>query len=122
MSERFQQIRLDDRTLIWVGVSELPPSPGAAGGGAAEEWEEVGAWDAVVARVEGLDDVVTGVARWVRDAAARAAPDEWQVTFGVTVAARPGKAVALLADGSLGANLSVTLTWKRESQPSVASE
>ncbi|MEZ0093178.1 CU044_2847 family protein [Streptacidiphilus sp. EB129] len=91
-------------------------SPGADGP-AAHGWENVGAWDTVVARVEGLGDIVTGVAHWLRDAAKDAAPDEWQVTFGVELAARPGKAVALLADGSVGANLSVTLTWRRESGP-----
>ena len=78
------------------------------------EFEDVGAWDALGARVEGLREVIGGVAASVRQAAERVAPHETSVTFGVELSAKPGKAVALLADGEAKANLSVTLTWRRE--------
>lgn len=43
------------------------------------------------------------------------------MTFGVELSAKPGKAVALLADGEAKANLSVTLTWRRADEaPSAA--
>ncbi|MFI8179177.1 hypothetical protein OG539_27760 [Actinacidiphila glaucinigra] len=113
MGERARPIRLPDGTEIWARVSRLDDE----GDGAYEdEWEDVGLWDAVTTRVEGLREMVGGVAASVREAAAAAKPQEWSVTFGVEVAAKPGKAVALLADGEAKANLSITLTWRDAGQ------
>ncbi|MEV0370153.1 CU044_2847 family protein [Streptomyces sp. NPDC050636] len=117
MQDRAQQITLPDGTEVWARVSRLD-APGLGGtdttAGADGEFEDVGAWDALGARVEGLREVIGGVAASVRQAAERVAPHETSVTFGVEVSAKPGKAVALLADGEAKANLSVTLTWRRE--------
>ncbi|KPC66937.1 CU044_2847 family protein [Streptomyces chattanoogensis] len=120
MQDRAQYIELPDGTGIWARVSRLD-APGLGGRDGMDdtdgEFEDVGTWDALGARVEGLREVVAGVAASVRDATARVAPHETSVTFGVEVSAKPGKAVALLADGEAKANLAITLTWRREDGP-----
>ncbi|MFI9050248.1 CU044_2847 family protein [Streptomyces sp. NPDC053427] len=122
MQDRAQYIELPDGTGVWARVSRLD-APGLDGwDGADGEFEDVGAWDALGARVEGLREVVGGVAASVREATARVAPHETSVTFGVEVSAKPGKAVALLADGEAKANLSITLTWRREDGPAAAAQ
>ncbi|MFE1175595.1 CU044_2847 family protein [Streptomyces sp. NPDC058773] len=114
MQDRAQRIELPDGTEVWARVSRLD-TPGPDGADDADgEFEDVGAWDALGARVEGLREVIGGVATSVREAAGRVAPHETSVTFGVELSAKPGKAVALLADGEAKANLSVTLTWRRD--------
>ncbi|MEW9516834.1 CU044_2847 family protein [Streptomyces tubercidicus] len=117
MQDRAQRIELPDGTEVWARVSRLdtPEPDGAddADGG----FEDVGAWGALGARVEGLREVIGGVATSVRQAAEGVAPHETSVTFGVELSAKPGKAVALLADGEAKANLSVTLTWRRADRP-----
>ncbi|MFF8783709.1 CU044_2847 family protein [Streptomyces sp. NPDC015125] len=124
MHERAQRIELPDGTGVWARVSRLD-APGLDGpddvDGTDGEFEDVGAWDALGARVEGLRELVGGVAASVRQATERVAPHETSVTFGVELSAKPGKAVALLADGEAKANLSVTLTWRRADEaPSAA--
>ncbi|MCW7990773.1 hypothetical protein XF35_37340 [Streptomyces platensis subsp. clarensis] len=114
MQDRAQRIELPDGTEVWARVSRLD-APGPDGADDADgEFEDVGAWDALGARVEGLREVIGGVAASVRQATERVAPHETSVTFGVELSAKPGKAVALLADGEAKTNLSVTLTWRRE--------
>lgn len=115
MGERVRPVELPDGTTIWARVSRLETGQEDS---YAEEWEDVGAWDAVATRVEGLREIVGGVAASVRAAAAAAAPDEWSVTFGVEVSAKPGKAIALLATGEATANLAITLTWRGDDQTS----
>ena len=46
------------------------------------------------------------------NAARAVSPDELSATFGVELAVKPGKAVALLADGEAKAAISVTLSWQ----------
>ncbi|MFF3269771.1 CU044_2847 family protein [Streptomyces chrestomyceticus] len=108
MRDRAHLIELPDGTAVWARVSRLDVA-----GAPDEEYDDVGAWEALGARVEGLRDLVGGVAASLREATERVAPDETSVTFGVEVAAKPGRAVALLADGEAKANLSVTLTWRK---------
>ncbi|MFU9033658.1 MULTISPECIES: CU044_2847 family protein [Streptomyces] len=125
MQDRAQRIELPDGTEVWARVSRLD-APGLDGtdplhgdeDGDGDDWgfEDVGAWDALGARVEGLREVIGGVAASVRQAAARVAPHETSVTFGVELSAKPGKAVALLADGEAKTNLSITLTWRQDRQ------
>ncbi|MGW7574257.1 CU044_2847 family protein [Streptomyces sp. NPDC054765] len=125
MHDRAQRIELPDGTEVWARVSRLD-APGLDGPddayGADGEFEDVGAWDALGARVEGLREVIGGVAASVRQATERVAPHETSVTFGVELSAKPGKAVALLADGEAKANLSVTLTWRREDRTALPEE
>ncbi|WP_310726601.1 CU044_2847 family protein [Streptomyces sp. N2A] len=121
MQDRAQRIELPDGTEVWARVSRLD-APGLDGadprhGDEDGDFEDVGAWDALGARVEGLREVIGGVAASVRQATARVAPHETSVTFGVELSAKPGKAVALLADGEAKTNLSVTLTWRQDRQP-----
>jgi hypothetical protein len=114
MQDRAQRIELPDGTEVWARVSRLDtPAPDGTDD-TDGEFEDVGAWDALGARVEGLREVIGGVAASVRQATERVAPHETSVTFGVELSAKPGKAVALLADGEAKSNLSVTLTWRRE--------
>ncbi|GAB1340010.1 hypothetical protein ACE1SV_66000 [Streptomyces sp. E-15] len=109
MGDQVVPITLPDGTTVRARVTRLVE----AGDDAYDtRWEDVGLWDEVTTRVEGLKSVVTGVAASVREAAAAVGPDEWSVTFGVEVSAKPGRAVALLADGEAKGNLSVTLTWR----------
>ncbi|MFK8849061.1 CU044_2847 family protein [Streptomyces sp. Ac-502] len=112
MRDRAHLIELPDGTAVWARVSRLDVAGEPDG-----EYDDVGAWEALGARVEGLRDLVGGVAASLREATERVAPDETSVTFGVEVAAKPGRAVALLADGEAKANLSVTLTWRRRETP-----
>ncbi|MFI2237508.1 CU044_2847 family protein [Streptomyces chrestomyceticus] len=112
MRDRAHLIELPDGTAVWARVSRLDVA-----GAPDEEYDDVGAWEALGARVEGLRDLVGGVAASLREATERVAPDETSVTFGVEVAAKPGRAVALLADGEAKANLSVTLTWRKREMP-----
>ncbi|MFG2527675.1 CU044_2847 family protein [Streptomyces sp. NPDC048516] len=125
MHERAQRIELPDGTEVWARVSRLD-APGLGGPDDVDpadgEFEDVGAWDALGARVEGLREVVGGVAASIRQATERVAPHETSVTFGVELSAKPGKAVALLADGEAKANLSVTLTWRRADEAPPAAE
>ena len=77
------------------------------------EFEDTGALDGLSARVEQLNEVVSGVGAMVLDAARAAQPDEVSATFGVDLTVKPGKAVAMLADGQVKGTISVTLTWRR---------
>ncbi|SOE11214.1 hypothetical protein SAMN06272775_2226 [Streptomyces sp. 2323.1] len=119
MHDRAQRIELPDGTEVWARVSRLD-APGLDAPDGVDtgdgEFEDVGVWDALGARVEGLGEVIGGVAASVRQATGRVAPHETSVTFGVELSAKPGKAVALLADGGAKSNLSITLTWRREDQ------
>ncbi|MEV5593154.1 CU044_2847 family protein [Streptomyces sp. NPDC052496] len=114
MRDRAHLIELPDGTEVWARVSRLDV---AGTPDEEEEYDDVGAWEALGARVEGLRELVGGVAASLREATERVAPDETSVSFGVEVAAKPGRAVALLADGEAKANLSVTLTWKKRERP-----
>ncbi|MFI1736312.1 CU044_2847 family protein [Streptomyces sioyaensis] len=123
MHDRAQRIELPDGTEVWARVSRLD-APGLDAPDGVDtgdgEFEDVGVWDALGARVEGLREVIGGVAASVRQATDRVAPHETSVTFGVELSAKPGKAVALLADGGTKSNLSITLTWRREDQEHTA--
>ncbi|MET9877315.1 CU044_2847 family protein [Actinacidiphila glaucinigra] len=109
MGDRARPIELPDGTTVWARVSRLEVEGGDS---RIDEWEDVSVWDDLTARVEGLEPLVRGVAASVRRAASAAAPDEVSVAFGVEVSAKPGKAIALLADGEAKANLAITLTWR----------
>ncbi|MDO0911828.1 CU044_2847 family protein [Streptomyces sp. DT2A-34] len=110
MERRIQEIELPggQTVLARVGILRADDLPGDE-----EEfaYDDVGALDQLSARVEQLNELVTGVGGAVLAAGRAAGPDEISATFGVELAAKPGKAVALLADGEAKAAISVTLTW-----------
>ncbi|MEU1629852.1 CU044_2847 family protein [Streptomyces sp. NPDC020096] len=117
MGEQVQRIELPDGTEVWARLSVDALADGEEYG----DYEDVGALDGVVARVQQLRGLITGVAASVRDAAAQAAPDEVSVEFGVELAVKSGAIVSVLADGESRAALTVTLTWRdrfgREGEP-----
>jgi hypothetical protein len=96
---------------VLARVSVLSPEevPGSAGEFA---FEDVSAVDHMAARIDQLNELVRGVGSAVLAAARTVRPDEVSATFGVELAVKPGKAVALLADGEAKAALSITLTWR----------
>ena len=107
---RIQEIELPGGGTVLARVSVLEPDevPGAAD---EFSYEDVGALDHMAARVDQLNELVRGVGSAVLQAARTVRPDEVSATFGVELAVKPGKAVALLADGEAKAALSITLTW-----------
>ena len=117
MGDRAQRIALPDGTEVWARLSaSAGGSHGSHGSDDVDEaeyggYEDVGALDGVAARVRHLQELVTGVAASVRDAAAQAAPDEVSVEFGVELAVKSGAVISVLADSEAKAALKVTLTW-----------
>lgn len=113
MERRIQEIELPGGAKVLARVSVLDPDEVQAG---ADEfaYQDVGALDHMAARVDQLNELVRGVGGAVLDAARAVRPDEVSATFGVELALKPGKAVALLADGEAKAALSITLTWQGE--------
>jgi len=111
MGDRALLVELPDGTQVWARLSRdvLPDSEDADG---YDDYADVGALDTVAARVHRLQDLVTGVAASVRDAAAQAAPDEVSVEFGVEFAVKSGAVVSMLAGGESTTALKVTLTWR----------
>ncbi len=110
MERRVQEIELPGGHAVLARVSVLQPEevPGDPDDFA---YEDVGALDHLSARVDQLNELVGGVGSAVLEAARAVRPDEVSATFGVELAVKPGKAVALLADGEAKAAISVTLTW-----------
>ncbi|WP_405863327.1 hypothetical protein OG407_34170 [Streptomyces sp. NBC_01515] len=114
MERKIQEIELPggERVLARVSVLSAEEVPGGADEFA---YEDVGALDHMAARIDQLNELVSGVGGAVLAAARAVRPDEVSATFGVELAMKPGKAVALLADGEAKAALSITLTWRADS-------
>ncbi|MER6121583.1 CU044_2847 family protein [Streptomyces sp. NPDC001795] len=110
MERKIQEIELPggEKMLARVSVLESQEMPGAD----EFAYEDVGALDHMTARIDRLNELVRGVGGAVLEAARSVGPDEVSATFGVELALKPGKAVALLADGEAKAALSITLTWR----------
>lgn len=79
---------------------------------AYDDHEDVGFTENARAKVEQLQELITGVGGTVLDAARAAGPTEAAITFGVELTAKEGLAVAVLARGEAKASLQVTLTWQ----------
>ncbi|MFI8243390.1 CU044_2847 family protein [Streptomyces sp. NPDC085866] len=111
MERRIQEVELADGQKVLARVSVLSPEdiPGLSD---EFEFEDVGALDHMAARIDQLNELVGAVGGAVLDAARATRPDEVSATFGVELAVKPGKAVALLADGEAKAALAITLTWR----------
>ncbi|GAA4297423.1 hypothetical protein GCM10023086_11530 [Streptomyces venetus] len=108
---RIQEIELPGGGTVLARVSVLDPAE-VPGGTDEFSYEDVGALDHMAARIDQLNELVSGVGNAVLRAARAVSPDEVSATFGVELAVKPGKAVALLADGEAKAALSITLTWR----------
>ncbi|MFB7176549.1 CU044_2847 family protein [Streptomyces sp. NPDC056257] len=111
MERRIQQIELPGGETVLARVSVMRPED-VPRGSDEPAYEDVGALDHLTARVDQLNELVSGIGSAVLDSAVAARPDEVSVTFGIELMAKPGKAVALLADGEAKAAISVTLTWR----------
>jgi hypothetical protein len=98
-----QEIKLPDGTVITARIGE---------GEAYGEQEDVGFTDAARAKVDQLQELITGVGSSVLDAARAVAPNEAAISFGVEFTAKEGLAVAVLARGEAKTSLQVTLTWQ----------
>ncbi|MBW5484075.1 CU044_2847 family protein [Streptomyces bambusae] len=111
MERRIQEIELPGGETVLARVSVLRPEEVPD---SAEDfgYEDVGALDQLTARVDQLGQLVSGLGTAVRRAAAAAAPDEISATFGIELVSKPGRAVAILADGEARAAIEVTLTWR----------
>ncbi|MEV0275243.1 CU044_2847 family protein [Streptomyces sp. NPDC050610] len=104
MADAIKQVVLPDGTPVWARISLAE--------GAAGNYTQTGFGDAVAAKVEGLNELVKGVAGSLREATRRARPDEVTVEFGIELTGGPGKVFSLLAAGESKAAINVTLTWK----------
>ncbi|MDX3537937.1 CU044_2847 family protein [Streptomyces sp. MB09-01] len=111
MERQIQQIELPGGETVLARVSVMRPEDVPRG---SDEfaYEDVGALDHLTARVDQLNELVSGIGSAVLESARAARPDEVSATFGIELAVKPGKAVALLADGEAKAAISVTLTWR----------
>ncbi|MFJ6759376.1 MULTISPECIES: CU044_2847 family protein [unclassified Streptomyces] len=111
MERQIQQIELPGGETVLARVSVLRPED-VPPGSDESAYEDVGALDHLTARVDQLNELVSGIGSAVLESARAARPDEVSATFGIELAVKPGKAVALLADGEAKAAISVTLTWR----------
>ncbi|MCX4905500.1 CU044_2847 family protein [Streptomyces sp. NBC_00878] len=107
MADEVTQIELPDGTVVQARVTDTELLAWGS-----EEYTDTGFSEALTARVEGLTELVKGVATTMREATAAVAPDEVSVAFGVELAAKPGRVVSVLTDGEAKASVVVTLTWR----------
>lgn len=113
MEREVKEIRLPDGQTVLARVSVLKPEEIPASADEDEfAFDDVGALDRVAARVDQLNEVVAGVGAAVLNAAGAVRPDEVSASFGLEFVAKPGRAVAMLADGEAKGSISVTLTWR----------
>ncbi|MFF5963460.1 CU044_2847 family protein [Streptomyces collinus] len=107
MAQDTTPIELPDGTIIEARVSDAERLRQGEG----DYTDTRSHAEAFAARVEGLTDLVRGIATTMRQATAAAAPDDVSVAFGVELAAKAGRVVSVLADGEAKASVMVTLTW-----------
>ncbi|MGH3312318.1 MAG: CU044_2847 family protein [Streptomyces sp.] len=112
MERGVQEIELPGGETVLAAVRVLEPDQVPDVPGGTYDFEDTGAFDRLAARVEQLNELVTGVGSAVLEAARAARPHEVSATFGVEIGVKPGKAVAMLADGEVKGSISVTLTWR----------
>ncbi|MFF5721581.1 CU044_2847 family protein [Streptomyces buecherae] len=108
MSDDITRVELPDGTPVWARVSGAEELAGGARG----SYADTGIADRVLARMESLDALITGVSRSLADALREARPDQVTVSFGIELTGRAGKVVGLLADGEAKGAITVSLTWE----------
>ncbi|MGW1163280.1 CU044_2847 family protein [Streptomyces sp. NPDC002519] len=110
MDETLREITLPGGQTV---LARVTPAPGAANpGGYGSDDLDIGVGHRAAAKLEQLGELIQGVGQSVLDAARSARPDEATITFGVEIVTKPGKAIAVLADGEAKASLEVSLVWK----------
>ncbi|MFD9986141.1 CU044_2847 family protein [Streptomyces massasporeus] len=107
MADEVTQIELPDGTVVGARVTDTELL-----GWGSDDYTDTGFSETFTARVEGLTELVRGVAATMREATAAVAPDEVSVAFGVELAAKAGRVVSVLAEGETKASVVVTLTWR----------
>ncbi|GAA3075808.1 CU044_2847 family protein [Streptomyces glomeratus] len=110
MDETLREITLPggQTVLARVTPTQAATKPGEYG----SDDLDIGVGRAAAAKLEQLGELIQGVGQSVLDAAQSVGPDEATITFGVEIVAKPGKAIAVLADGEAKASLEVGLVWK----------
>ncbi|MEU6097465.1 CU044_2847 family protein [Streptomyces sp. NPDC047079] len=110
MDETLREITLPGGQTV---LARVTPGPGTTpSGGYGSDDLDIGVGRGAAAKLEQLGELIQGVGQSVLDAARSARPDEATITFGVEIVAKPGKAIAVLADGEAKASLEVSLVWK----------
>ncbi|MET8952323.1 CU044_2847 family protein [Streptomyces sp. NPDC004393] len=118
MDETLREITLPGGQTV---LARVTPAPGAVKpGGYGSDDLDIGVGSRAAAKLEQLGELIQGVGQSVMDAARSVQPDEATITFGVEIVAKPGKAVAVLADGEAKASLEVSLVWKLDERRSRA--
>lgn len=112
MDETLREITLPGGQTVLARVT--PTAVEGRPGGYGSDDQDIGVGRTAAAKLEQLGELINGVGQSVLDAARAARPDETSVTFGVEIVVKPGKAVAVLADGEAKASLQVSLLWKRD--------
>ncbi|MBK3645000.1 CU044_2847 family protein [Streptomyces sp. MBT33] len=110
MDETLREIMLPGGQTVLARVT--PAARGTESQGYGADDHDIGVGRTAVAKLEQLTELIQGVGQSVLDAAKAAEPDEASITFGVEIVLKPGKAVAVLADGEAKASLEVSLVWK----------
>lgn len=104
-TQEVREVVLPDGQTILARVGVV----GESGSG----FEDVGSGERLRDGAARVNEVIAAVGANVLAAARASAPSEISATFGIELAARPGRAVAaVLADGEAKASISVTLTWR----------
>ncbi|WP_149184368.1 CU044_2847 family protein [Streptomyces sp. TRM49041] len=104
MDGQIREIDLGNGEIVHARVSAVPGYGGSD--------RDVGVGDRAAARLEQLTELIQRVGGTVLDAASAVKPDEASISFGVELATKSGKALAVLAEGEAKASLQVTLTWQ----------
>ncbi|MDG4767820.1 CU044_2847 family protein [Solwaraspora sp. WMMD406] len=104
------KVRLPSGEVVWT-LADVPGRP-----------TDVGFLDDRIHDVEGLTETIRGIGASVRQGLADLAPDTVTVQFGLTLTARTGRVISVLAEAGGQANLTVTLGWGPGGETGVAVE
>lgn len=117
-------VRLDiggrDVLVRMAGGAALPAVPGVPAPGKYSDTGRLA--DRAARSVQGLDDLVRGVAAALRNATEAIRPDEVSVSFGVEFAVQSGAVVSLLASAETKATVTINLTWQNGHRPDVPAD
>jgi hypothetical protein len=103
------RVRLPDGTVVWARVGEADRL-------GTDGPSNVGARQRMVFAVEGMTELIQGMAGSIAQAARAVGPDEAAVEFGVELSGGTGALLAMLANGEATASVRVTLIWRKAEQ------